>query len=224
MQQEPQRLAADSKDAQKAVKSFCEYVVWLKAVHTIYLELFEDEGAEHLLQKTAPSFFVDINKMLVDYFLLSVARILDPPRMGRFENFTVDNFLETIDWPEYARGGLSDLNKTLQAFKAHIAPARNKLIAHLDKKAFIDDHVLGEFPEGQDREVIKALEDMCNVMHKASFGEIFGSISVGVGGDVLDLKKTLQRGLAFERLLREAKGDEKLRLYLMLKPDPGGSA
>lgn len=57
---------------------------------------------------------------------------------------------------------------------------------------------------------------MCNLLHKASFGVIFGDISVGMPGDVLDLKKTLKRAIAFEKLLKESKGEEKLRFFKYL--------
>ena len=210
-------LDVKSDEARKTVKSVCEYVVWLKSIHHIYLELFENDEAEDLMQKTAAVFFRDVNKVIVDYLLLSIARITDPPRTGQHENFTVGNLRETIDWPENIRQRLTELNQRLEAFKRHIAPARNKLIAHLDKPSFLGDLALGEFPAGQDREVMKALEEMCNVMHKASFGEIFGSIGVGVWGDVSDLKKSLTRSIAFEKLWKEAKGEELFKLHQLLK-------
>jgi hypothetical protein len=105
----------------------------------------------------------------------------------------------------------------LTTFRGHVAPARNKLVAHLDKDAFLGDLGLGEFPEGQDREAMGALEDMGNVMHEAACGHMFGEISVAVGGDVLDLKRVLHRSLAFDRLLKDAQGEERSRLYQVLR-------
>ncbi len=71
-------------------------------------------------------------------------------------------------------------------------------------------------PGGEDCKVMQALEGICNVMHEASFGAILGNIGVGIEGDVSDLKKWLQRGLTFDKLFRQASGDEKIKLHQLL--------
>jgi hypothetical protein len=209
--------AVNGPETRAAVMSFCEYVVWLKGIHHIYIELFERDDAQNLMTATASMLFWDLNKVIIDYLLIGIARITDPPRTSGRENFTIANLLETIDWPPEVRAELVVLNQKLAAFRDRIAPARNKLIAHLDKASFLGDFGLGEFPEGQDREVMQALEEMCNVMRKATHGEIFGSIGVGGPGDVLDLKKFLLRGLAFDEALSAAPREEQSRLYDALR-------
>ena len=210
-------VAVESDDARNTVKSFCKYVAWLKVIHDVYIELFEREDAENLMRSTAAMFFADLNKIIVDYLLLPMAKITDPSHTGKHENFTVANLLETIPWPPAVMEQLNELNRKLTAFRGYIEPARNKLVAHLDKTAFLGDLRLGEFPEGQDHEVMEALEEMCNVMYEAAFGEIFGEISTAVVGDVLDLKRSLHRSIAFDKLLKNAQGEESSRLYQVLR-------
>ena len=182
-------VAVESEDARKTVRSFCEYVAWLKGIHDVYNQLFERDDAENLMRSTAAMFFADLNKIIIDYLLLAMARITDPPHTGKYENSTVANLIETIASPPTVMEQLKELNRKLTAFRGHIAPARNKLVAHLDKASFLGDLRLGEFPKGQDREAMQALEEMCNLMHEAACGRIFGEISVAVGGDVLETSR-----------------------------------
>lgn len=204
-------------NARKMVKEFCSYVVYLKAIHRIGKELFENEESRKLMELTAISFFKDLNKILIDYFILEAAKITDPAwTYNKYENFTIANLRETIDWPENVAFDLDRLNKVLEDFRDNIIDARKKLLAHYDKNTFISNKVLGTFPEGDDDKFMQALEEMCNVIHKASFDKIIGDISVGMSGDVLDLKKTLKKAVAFEKLSKESMGEEKMRLFKYL--------
>ena len=203
--------------ARKMVEEFCHYVVGLKAIHRIGKELFENNECRKLMEQTAISFFRDINKILIKYFILETAKITDPAvTNNKYENFTIANMLETINWPESIASDLNRLNIVVEDFRKNIKEARDKLLAHYDKNTFMSDKVLGTFPKGDDEKFIKALEEMCNVLHQASFDTIFGDISVGMAGDVLDLKKTLKRAVAFEKLFKESKGKDKLRLFKYL--------
>lgn len=199
------------------VKQFCDYFVGLKAIHHIGKELFSDDEGRKLMEQTAVSFFTDINDILVKYFILETAKITDPAVTNKkFENFTIANLLETVDWPENVADDLARLNRVIKRFRKRIKKARDKLLAHYDKNTFMSGTVLGEFPEGDDEKFMQALEEMCNVLHKAAFGEIFGDIVVGMPGDVFDLKKALKKAIAFERLFEESKGEEKSRLFKYL--------
>lgn len=62
----------------KMVKSFGNYVVWLRAVHNIYKELYKNDEADHLMVNTAHSFFDDFNVILINYLFLEFAKITDP--------------------------------------------------------------------------------------------------------------------------------------------------
>ncbi len=200
--------------ARTMVKKFCNFVAELKAIHHIGRELFEDDKARALMEQTAKQFFLDINKILNRHFLLEVAKITDAPdsTCRRYENFTVANILQSIDWPSGVYEDLQRLNESLNTFRDYIIDARNKLLAHYDKETFLSGIVLGGFTEGEDEKLMEALEKMANVLHKACFGTISGNISVTMPGDVLDLKSALRRAIAFEKAFAESKGEETIRL------------
>ncbi|MBS2024560.1 MAG: hypothetical protein JST92_19335 [Deltaproteobacteria bacterium] len=207
-----------SEEARQAVAQLGQHFVWLKSVWHNYTVLFENQRTFETRNATAFRFFDDLNRVMIEYLLLSFARITDPPRSMGNENFTIANLLETIDWPEPHKSSLLGLWAKLQAFRTKIVPARNKLIAHLDKNAFLKDLTLGVFEKGEDRVFIEDLEAICNVMHEAATGSIFGQVQVAERGDAIDLLRVLEWGRAFDRAISAAKGEEKMKLYDLIQP------
>ena len=83
--------------------------------------------------------------------------------------------------------------------------------------AVLSSKPLGEFPEGKDETFFYALEKLCNITHEACFGTIYGEMSpitVG-GGDVINLRKTLECAVAFKEALSESSGQDKTWLLLL---------
>lgn len=210
------RISHSDEAAKDMVNKFCHQVLWLLKVRRIFAELFEDERSQVLMQKTAPSFFGDLNRILQGYLLLECAKITDPAKTGEKENFTIDNIIESIEWPRDIREELTSLKDKVMPFRNHILPARHKLLAHTDKGTFLADKTRGEFPEGDDKVFLKPLQTFCDVIHRACFGEVFGQISLAMQGDVIDLKGALEKAVAFNALFSESSGQEKTKLYSYL--------
>lgn len=208
------------------VKRFCDYIFRLKQIHYIYRELFADDGTRSLMERTAYAFFRDLNDILVDYFLLEVAKLTDPAtsRVGNEmrENFTVANLIETVKWPSDCLQEIKKLNEVVLSFRKYIEPARNRLLAHYDKTTVVSDNTLGVFPEGEDRKLLEVLEQMCNVLHKAAFDKILGDMVPYHSGDVQDFKEALRNAIAFDKLFSDSKGDDLERLYRLLKDVDSG--
>jgi hypothetical protein len=80
----------------QSVKRFCHQVFWLRSVHRIYKELFESESSRELMDKTAQSFFNDLNVILINYLLLEFVKVTDPAVSKGEENLTIDNLIESI--------------------------------------------------------------------------------------------------------------------------------
>lgn len=206
--------------AKEQVTKFCDYIVELKGIRHIGKELFEDGNAKLLMEQTAEQFFFDVNMILIKYFILEVAKITDRSKSGNYENFTVANIIESIDWPKDVSCDLQRLNEKVGTFRRYIAKARDKAIAHYDKETFLSGTTLGGFPEGEDVNLIATLEEIANIMHKACFGCIFGAINPIMQGGVLDFKDALRKAVAFQKLLLEGKGEELVRLANVLRSLP----
>jgi len=210
-------VAHTDETAKLMVKKFCNHVFWLRVVHHDLKELFENEKFKILMKRTAPSFFADLNRILHSYLLLELAKITDPATSGRPENFTVDNLIKSILWPQDVQKKLRSLREKAKAFRCHILSARNKLLAHMDKEVFLTDTILGGFPEGEDELFLRNLEEICNITHEVCFGSIFGQMVMAKPGDVLNFKRALSKAVAFDELLSESKGQERTRLLSYLQ-------
>ncbi len=204
--------------AKKIVEKFCHQVFWLVKVRDIFAQLFEDEQSQVLMEKTSRSFFVDLGRIMHCYLLLECAKITDPARTSGKENFTIDNLIESIEWPPDVREELTSWrDKIIKPFRNRILGARNEVLAHTDKETFSADRTLGEFPEGEDEVFLETLQRVCDVTHKTCFGEVFGQICLGTPGDVIDFRGALEKAVAFNELLSESSGQEKRRLYSYLE-------
>ena len=208
--------------AKEIVEKFCGHVHWLVRVRHTYRVLFEDKqpSCQTLMEKTASSFFADLNRILQEYLLLECAKITDPAETGGCENFTVDSLVRNICWP-YDKNILKEL-ESLQAitedFRGYIKCARNKLLAHLDRTAVLSGEPLGAFPEGKGKAFFDALQRICDITHEACFGTIYGDmlpIPFG-GGDVINLRRTLEFAVAFKKALSESTNENKIWLLSLL--------
>ena len=208
------RLKPTGKAACEMVENFCDYFVELKVKLNIYEELFEDDKAQFIMEKTAKSFFLDINRLIINTLLLEFAKITDRSydRGANRENFTVENLINSIDWSDSIKERLEELKNETKSFHSLIKDARNRLLAHYDKESFLNDVVLGTFTSDQGVKFIETLQNICDITHQACFGSIVGDIVVSMPGDVQDLKKTLRKALVYDRLFSEGNTEEKTRL------------
>ena len=210
------KLKPTDKAACEMVENFCGYFIGLKAKLNIYEELFEDDEAKLLMEKTAKAFFLDFNEIIVSCLLLEFAKITDrecsKTREGERENCTVNNLINVVDWPDNTKKRLEELKKETESFHSLIEPARNRLLAHYDKESFLSNAVLGTFTSDEGIKFVKALEEICNITHQACFGSIVGDIVVSMPGDVQELKETLRKALVYDRLFSEGNIEERTKL------------
>ena len=170
------------------------------------------------MEKTASSFFADLNRILQEYLLLECAKITDPAATSVHENFTVAYLVQKLQWPnEDTKKELESLKRITEDFRSDIECARNKFLAHLDTEAVLSGEPLGAFPEGKDKTFVDALQKICNITHEACIGTIYGDMSPITGGDVINLRKTLEFAVAFKEALSESSVQNKTWLYSCLE-------
>jgi hypothetical protein len=205
----------NDKSVRSDVDQFCGLVEGLKEKHSIGAELLDNRQTRSLMEQTANAFFRIVTGTLIDQFLLEVAKLSDPSSTGGNQNLTIESILETVDWPPDVLSELKGLIQPVRRFRGYIKKARNKLLAHSDKKTIRSGRTLGAFPPGEDKKVMDALEEMCQLMHKASFGVTYGQMghsSQAVSDIVIAMRKTL----AFDKLLARSEGEERQRLHQYL--------
>jgi hypothetical protein len=205
------------KSVHKMVEKFGDYVVWLFSVHDIYKVLFEDSQAKKIMVKTAVAFFSDFHRIIIQYIILVFAKISDSAFSNvdgkKCANFSVNNLIETIEWPPTTQKKLDELKQKVKRFRHYIIKTRNKFLAHNDKETFLNNKgTLGEFPLGEDVKFLKVLEEICDITYRECFNVPLGSISVGLPGDADDLKKALMEAVAFRELSES--GNKKIQSIL----------
>jgi AbiU2 len=152
------------------VESFCNLCVSLRSLFRHFQILFE-EGADlrrELLQSIAPTFFGDINHLLIEHLILQICKITDREESFGRKNLTVRFLLNNSDFST-APGELDKLKglgERMHAFRGKIAPARNKLIGHLDRKSVLDGEELGGADKCDWDRFWLDLQDFVHIMHK----------------------------------------------------------
>jgi len=212
-------ISCTDEKAKKIVERFCSHVHWLVKVRYTFKVLFEDRqpSCRTLMEKTASSFFADLNRILQEYLLLECAKITDPATTYDDANFTVDFLVQNISWPNDKKKGLESLQADAANFRKHIKRARNKLLAHLDMETVLSESPLGGFTEGEDKKFFDALQKLCNIAHDACFGTIYGDMILTEPGDVFNLTKALRQAVAFDVALSESSDKNERWLYSCLE-------
>ena len=92
------------KDEIEAMVNFC---VHLRSVWRHYEILFEEGVLRRtLLHRVAPTFFGDLNQVLIEQLVLQICRLTDPAVTTGRTNLTLDYVLQEVDFtgaPEQPR-------------------------------------------------------------------------------------------------------------------------
>lgn len=137
-----------NENIKKELEQFFEQCRWTKIIYDEYFDLYE-RGNERLTlyEEIAGNFFIDLNRILIDYILLNICKITDPAKSFGKDNLTIEYILSKID-PEITKElKLEELSNKIHEFTKQILPARNKLIVHTDKESAISNEALGGFSE-----------------------------------------------------------------------------
>jgi len=199
-----------NNEYQNLVECFCGKVFYIKSLYYIQEELFE-KGNSELLKQTAPNFFSDLNLLIVNNIILEMAKITDPSVDTKGNNnLSISNIIESIEWSPEVKDKLNNLNIFFIRFRKYINKARNKVIAHNDRNTYLKDISLGAFPLEDGAAFFDKIIEFCGTCHEAVCGNILGDVYLGQSGDVLDLKKTLQKAIAFDKYLDVASIEEAM--------------
>jgi hypothetical protein len=194
------------------VSTFADYCVYVRSVYMHGHTLFEaaDQADKDMLEGTAPVFFGDLNKVLIEYVILQVCKITDPAKDIRgSENHTTGFFAATADFlsePDKGRR-LSDLHATMQKLREKLKPARDKVISHLDRNAVLTKTNMGAATNDEWAQFWHALDEFVAILYeKYVSSPPMHLLSVSRITDTLDFKRALRDGMHFNRLIN---GDDK---------------
>ena len=105
--------------------------------------------------------------MLIEHLILQICKITDGEFTGKSRNLTTNFFVANANFaqsPEKLKR-LGDLAVSMETFRAHILPARNKTIGHLDLDASHRRQSLGKAPVKAWRQFWRDLQEFLAILN-----------------------------------------------------------
>ncbi len=183
--------------------AFRTQCIWLQTCFNTYAALYESgeetnesgEETSRVMSAAAPLFFHDLNVILVEYCLLQVCRLTDPPQSSGRDNLTVKHINALLTAENKFTPEISSAAEGLAHYRSLIRDSRNWIISHVDKRTLIEGLPIGAHSQA---EVSAFFDNLYRYVDEV--GRV-----VGVGpldfrctsgpGDVLDLLRHLKAGL-----------------------------
>jgi transcriptional regulator with XRE-family HTH domain len=191
------------------VEAFCNFCVSLRSTFRHYQTIFE-EGADlrrELLRSIAPTFFGDLNLMLIEHMVLQICKITDREETAGHTNLTVAFLLNNCDFSAASTemDRLKRLSDSMHAFRAKIISARNKLIGHLDRRSVRDGKALGATDKKLWTQFWLDLQDFLHILHKRYVDStgVFYLNGLAQLSDSDSLVKALKESTYFRTLLAD---------------------
>lgn len=187
-------------ERKEIIRCFCEQCSWVKTVYNEYCFLYESgELRRELLNKISSHFFRRLQEILIEYLILNICKLTDSANCGKENNLTVEYVLKQIEPEVQEKLQLKELSKNIHLFRGRIKDARHKLVAHLDVNTTLSDKRLGEFPEGEDKQFWKYVQEFVDKIHRYHFeGEPF-PLDLSPAYSAKDLLWALKKTVFFDQ-------------------------
>ena len=190
------------------MQAFAESCVSLRSQWTHFRTLFEGADLKReLLQTTAPTFFGDLNGLLIEHVVLHICRLTDEAQtMGR-KNLTAKFLVACSDWSNapdtFAK--VKTINDSIHNFRDRIVPARNMFIAHHDLSAVRLDQPLGAALHAEWKQFWLDLEEFLDLMLQHHTGPNAHSYLNEIAGlsDADSLVTALRNAKFFEAVMSD---------------------
>jgi hypothetical protein len=172
------------------------------------------------MEGISPSFFLDMGQVLAEYVVLAACRVTDPAKDGKYENLTLETFVNSFPPNSQTFGQLEELRQRLIPHRKKIEPARNKLIAHADRDAIREDKPLGQASWQEWDAFWTTLKSFVDLLNQKALGTPYSIDITGVPGDAEMLVKAFQQSRYFETLLNQADKNVQAACLKLAAPPP----
>jgi hypothetical protein len=180
----------------KDFELFLEQAMDLQALVWTFSALFEQgSDQDSLMRDTAGHFFEDLNGWMIELYFVKAARLTDRAYHGKSANITVCFLLRSLEDQGAIPRDVQEYADKLNAYgKQHLAPARHKVIAHLDAHCLRSKQTMGEHTYQELAEFLKNLQRFCDAvaLHLGSTPVCFQSNASEY--DVFSLINALETG------------------------------
>ena len=176
-----------------------EHCIWVQTCFNTFRDLFESGTArQKLMQRSAPQFFREVNRIFYENYILQVCKLTDraSTKVGKEmrTNLTVPHLNELLVSEGLMSPHIEAASAGLKRYRKLIEPARNRVIGHADKETAMTYVVLGEHTKQEAEAFFEYLHTYVDRVGVAvGEGPLDFSTTSGPG-DVADLFKALNDG------------------------------
>ena len=146
--------------------------------------------------------------MLIEHMILQICKLTDPESTCGKRNLTIQFITNNADFSASPRelAKLTKIVSRIEAFRARVVPARNKLIGHLDLDAVLGRKSLGGASIPAWQRFWLDLQDFLTIIHKRYVDARVPFYLNAVGGvsDADQLVKALKESNYFRTLLDDS--------------------
>jgi len=176
-------------------KAFCQYCDWAQQCWLLRKHLYDENPQRSILNSPwNRHLFVQLEKILQEYWIHQVAKLHDRPKRGSRPNLTVDYILTEATWRMDTERKLRELREQLDQLSQTIRSARNRLLSHNDLEVILSGVDLGAFEPGVDTKYFEALRAFASLVHEEVVGGPYAFDDL-VSNDIDALMATLGKGL-----------------------------
>lgn len=187
-------MPATLEHARETFIAFRVESVWLQSVYDTAHALFHSgDETDAVLNRIAPGFFADLNHIIIEYWVLIVCRLTDPPRTFGRENITAQLLVEQLDQLGLLTDEIRRSSLQLSQYRAVLNDARNRVVSHADKVTFLNPSLLGAHSDRQLVDFVQALQRFNDLVGGALGEGPLDFRSTYGPGDVHDLLRVLRK-------------------------------
>lgn len=168
-----------------------ERFIWTRICFNTFDSLYGGGGeTKRIMEKSAITFFSDLNRVLQEYCLLQFCRVTDPS-----PDLTVSRIVNGLKAEALLTAEIEQSAKDMLAYRELIVAARNKIIAHADRKVALNETILGEHPAHALEQFFESMFDFNDGVGRALGIGPLDFRATPCEGDVLDLLRCLRQSV-----------------------------
>jgi hypothetical protein len=196
-------------------------LTWLRIRWQMYEQLYASGALRiRLLNDSASTFFVDLQRILIDDMILGTCRMTDPAGSGKRRKATMKDLIRAVDEEDLGElsARLRAQLRTIESINEPLRIHRNKRIGHRDRKTALEPKK-NPLPNVTIKQIDGVLKEIGEFLHifQLYFGDsstIYDSVTVPNDAEVLI--ERLKEGAVFNRMLR----DDPITWYPKMEEGP----
>ena len=155
----------------KVLTEFFKLCNWAYDAWRIHRVLFDDNPRKvELRNSAAGNGLVRLSIITQEYLLHQISKLHDPAIQQGQANLSIEYMLRFGGWDAETKKKLETVKARLDEFAAQLKTVRNKVLSHNDLESTLNGSTLGAFPDGEDVEYFRSLQEFVDIIHKATVG------------------------------------------------------